>query len=205
MPRIHLCHFGFRLWHRFSVLSVGRTSVRCMSSGVPSDREAIAAALDRLEAAHAEVASLSFDALTAPELLNVMDRLEAVYRRQPAVNHQLIHQLTSPRPPRSKSAANHGERCCNADADRPRPTPAARLNETEDLGPRRALDRRAVGAQAARWWRPHKPTGRSAPNTCVSSAGSSPSCPMPSTTRLAKPLRPTWPASPAEHTPRGTA
>jgi hypothetical protein len=53
-----------------------------MSSGAVSDREAITAALDRFDAAQAEVAALSFDALTAPEVLNVKDRLETVYRRQ---------------------------------------------------------------------------------------------------------------------------
>jgi len=37
-----------------------------MKSGVPSDPEAITAVLDRLDAVQAEVASLSFDALTAP-------------------------------------------------------------------------------------------------------------------------------------------
>ena len=66
-----------------------------MNSGVPSDREAIAAALDRFEAAQAEVASLSFQALSAPEVLDVKDRLETVYRRQTAVDHRLSHQLTS--------------------------------------------------------------------------------------------------------------
>jgi hypothetical protein len=48
-----------------------------------SDREAITAALDRFEAAQAEVAALSFDALTAPEVLNVKDRLETVVGGRP--------------------------------------------------------------------------------------------------------------------------
>jgi hypothetical protein len=65
-----------------------------MSSGVPADREAITAALDRFEAAQAEVAALSFDALTAPEALTAKDRLETVYRRQAAVDHRLTPGCT---------------------------------------------------------------------------------------------------------------
>jgi hypothetical protein len=64
-------------------------------TGAVSDREAITAALDRFEAAQAEVAALSFDALTAPEALSVKDRLETVNRRQAAVDHRLTHQLTT--------------------------------------------------------------------------------------------------------------
>jgi hypothetical protein len=66
-----------------------------MGSGAVSDREAITAVLDRFEAAQAEVAALAFDALTAPEVLTVKDRLETVSRRQAAVDHRLTHQLTS--------------------------------------------------------------------------------------------------------------
>jgi len=65
-----------------------------MKSGVPSDPEAITAVLDRFDAVQAEVASLSFDALTAPRALTVKDRLEMVSRRQAAVHHRLTHQLT---------------------------------------------------------------------------------------------------------------
>ncbi len=43
-----------------------------MGTGDVSDREAITATLDRFEAAQAEVAALGFDALTAPEVLNVI-------------------------------------------------------------------------------------------------------------------------------------
>jgi hypothetical protein len=49
----------------------------------------------RFETAQTEVASLSFDVLTAPEVVNVKDRLKTVYRRQAAVDHRLTHQLTS--------------------------------------------------------------------------------------------------------------
>jgi hypothetical protein len=109
-----------------------------MSSGVPSDREAITAALDRFEAAQAEVASLSFQALSAPEVLDVKDRLETVYRRQTAVDHRLSHQLTSQASPvdlggKSWSDVLHNRlRIGRGEARR-------RLDEAEDLGPRTAL------------------------------------------------------------------
>jgi hypothetical protein len=45
-----------------------------MGTVAVSDREAITAALDRFEAAQAEVAALQFDVLTAPEVLSVKDR-----------------------------------------------------------------------------------------------------------------------------------
>ncbi len=66
-----------------------------MGTGAVSDREAITATLNRFEAAQAEVAALEFDVLTAPEILNVKDRLETVNRRQAAVDHRLTHHLTS--------------------------------------------------------------------------------------------------------------
>src|SRR5258708_10836386 len=59
------------------------------------DRGAIPATLDRFEAAQAELAALSFDALTGPEVLSVKDRLETIDRRQAAVDHRLTHHLTS--------------------------------------------------------------------------------------------------------------
>jgi hypothetical protein len=82
-----------------------------MGSGAVSDREAITAVLDRFEAAQAEVAALAFDALTAPEVLTVKDRLETVSRRQAAVDHRLTHQLTSHASP-SSWAASPGPTCC---------------------------------------------------------------------------------------------
>src|SRR5882757_8728230 len=66
-----------------------------MSTGAVSDREAITDVLDRFETTQAELAALSFDALTAPEVLTVKDRLETVSRRQGAVDHRLTHHLTS--------------------------------------------------------------------------------------------------------------
>jgi hypothetical protein len=80
-----------------------------MNSGAVSDREAVTAALDRFEAAQAEVAALSFDALTAPEVLNVKDRLETVSRRQAAVDHRLTHRISGGHP---ASPPPTKESCC---------------------------------------------------------------------------------------------
>src|SRR3979490_3213490 len=66
-----------------------------MGTGAIPDREAMTATLDRFEAAQAEFAALSFDALTGPDVLSVKDRLETIDRRQAAVDHRLTHHLTS--------------------------------------------------------------------------------------------------------------
>ena len=51
------------------------------------------AAVERLRAARDEVTGLSFDALTVPELLNLLGELESDRRRQPSVEHRLIQTL----------------------------------------------------------------------------------------------------------------
>ena len=77
-----------------------------MASGGPSSPEAITVALDRFEAAQAEVAALSFDVLTAPQALSVKDRLETVSRRQAAVDHRLTQHLTRQGSPVELAAPN---------------------------------------------------------------------------------------------------
>jgi hypothetical protein len=97
----------------------------------------ITAALDRFEAAQAELAALSFDALTGPEVLTAKDRLETVERRQAAVDHRLTKQLTSQASPVELGAKSWTDVLSNRlrigrDA-------ARRLDEAEDLGPRTAM------------------------------------------------------------------
>jgi hypothetical protein len=81
---------------------------------------------------------LSFDALNTGELLEVLDALETDRRRQPAVEHQLLSQLTQRVNPGEIGAKNWSEvlqqrlRIGAADARR-------RLDEAKDLGPRQAL------------------------------------------------------------------
>ena len=55
----------------------------------------ILAVVARWEQAQADMAGLCFAGLTAAEVLAIQKRLEHGYRAQPAVDHQLIHQLTA--------------------------------------------------------------------------------------------------------------
>jgi hypothetical protein len=109
-----------------------------MSSGVVSGREEILAAVTRWEQAQAEMAELSFAALSAPDVLAVQRRLETGYRGQPAVDHKLIHQLTSQSTPTELGASSwpkvlsEGLRISSGEAKR-------RIKQAELLGPRTAL------------------------------------------------------------------
>jgi Domain of unknown function (DUF222) len=109
-----------------------------MSSGVPSDREAITAVLDRFDAAQAEVAALSFDALTAPDVLTVKERLETISRRQAAVDHRLTHQLTTQASPVELGGKSWTDVLSNR-LRIGRGEARRRLDEADDLGPRTAL------------------------------------------------------------------
>jgi hypothetical protein len=60
-----------------------------------SDREAITAAYDELDAAFDKVLGLSFDVPTEPEKLNLETRMERNLRRAPAVEHRLISSLVA--------------------------------------------------------------------------------------------------------------
>jgi hypothetical protein len=109
-----------------------------MGSGAMSDREAITAVLDRFEAAQAEVAALAFDALTAPEVLTVKDRLETVSRRQAAVDHRLTHQLTSHASPVELGGKSWTDVLSNR-LRIGRGEARRRLEEADTLGPRTAM------------------------------------------------------------------
>jgi Domain of unknown function (DUF222) len=58
-----------------------------------SYREQIVDAFDALEADLDRAFELSFDALTTPERLAVLQRCERIRRRLPAVEHPLINQI----------------------------------------------------------------------------------------------------------------
>ena len=105
---------------------------------VPSDPEAITAVLDRFDAVQAEVASLSFDALTAPQALTVKDRLEMVSRRQAAVDHRLTHQLTSQASPVELGGTSWTDVLSNR-LRIGRGEARRHLDEADDLGPRTAI------------------------------------------------------------------
>jgi hypothetical protein len=57
--------------------------------------EEIVEVLDVLEAGYKRALDLTFDVLTTPERLAVLDRLEGLRRQQPAIEHVLINQLTA--------------------------------------------------------------------------------------------------------------
>ena len=96
------------------------------------------AAYDALEAAHDTVASLSYDTLTHPELLGVLDRLETLSREQPAIEHRLIARLAVEASP----VELVGTCLSNVLATRLRISQGEarrRIDEADDLGPRTAL------------------------------------------------------------------
>ena len=86
--------------------------------------------------------ALSFEALTTPERLRILERLERVVRRVPAPAHQLINQLAEQAPPEEL-----GGKLPHALADRlhiTRSEARRRIAEAADLGPRRALTGEAL-------------------------------------------------------------
>jgi Domain of unknown function (DUF222) len=109
-----------------------------MTSATLSDREEVLAVIARWEQAQAELAGVSFSALTGPEVLAIHQRLEKGYRRQPMVDHRLIHQLTSHSTPAELGAKSWRSVLCEAlrisagEATR-------RIKHAELLGPRTAL------------------------------------------------------------------
>ncbi|MDT5210344.1 MAG: hypothetical protein QOF67_2759 [Mycobacterium sp.] len=109
-----------------------------MGMGALSDREAITAALDRFEAAQGELGALSFDAMTAPEVLTVKDRLETIERRQGAVDHRLTQQLTSQTSPVELGGKSWTDVLSNR-LRIGREQARRRLDEAGDLGPRTAM------------------------------------------------------------------
>ena len=60
-----------------------------------SSREEVVEVLDALEAGYKRALDLTFDALTTPEHLAVLERFEGFRRQQPAIEHALINQLAA--------------------------------------------------------------------------------------------------------------
>jgi hypothetical protein len=92
---------------------------------------------DALDADFDRVCELSFDALTTPEQLRLLERLEKLARRLPVPGHALINQLVQHATP-----AELGGKLSHALADRLRITrgeAGRRVAEAADLGPRRAI------------------------------------------------------------------
>jgi hypothetical protein len=103
-----------------------------------SSREEIVEVLDALAADYKRALDLTFDVLTTPERLRVLERWEQMRRQQPAVEHALINQLAE-----QADATELGGKLAPALADRLRISRAEasrRIHEAEDLGERRALN-----------------------------------------------------------------
>jgi hypothetical protein len=101
-----------------------------------SSREEIVAVFDALDAVVSRACELSFDALTTPERLRLLDRLERVTRRLPVPQHALINQLRE-----QADETELGARLPRALADRlhiTRSEASRRVAEAADLGGRRA-------------------------------------------------------------------
>jgi hypothetical protein len=105
-------------------------------------REEIVAVFDGLEAYLKRALDLSFEVLTTPERLALLERCETVRRRLPAVEHPLINQIGE-----QASETELGGTLRFALADRLRITPgeaSRRIHDAEDLGPRRAITGEAL-------------------------------------------------------------
>ncbi|VAZ78272.1 hypothetical protein LAUMK4_03864 [Mycobacterium persicum] len=95
------------------------------------------AVLDRLDADVDELIEMSFEALTTPERLRVLERLERVARQLPVAQHALINQIGE-----QSSEEELGGKLPAALANRLRITRAEasrRVAEAAELGGRRAL------------------------------------------------------------------
>ncbi len=102
-----------------------------------SSREEIVEVLDALEAGYKRALDLTFDVLTTPERLRVLQRWERMRRWQPAVEHALINQLAEQADPSElggplAAALANRLRISRAEASR-------RVHEAADVGERTAL------------------------------------------------------------------
>jgi hypothetical protein len=102
-----------------------------------SSREEIVEVFDALQAAHKRARDLTFDVLTTPERLAVLESLEQMRRGQPTIEHALINQLAG-----QADATELGGKLAPALANRLRITRAEasrRIHEAADLGERTAV------------------------------------------------------------------
>ena len=108
-----------------------------MRSNVLGGREAVFAALDRLDADAEALGRLSFEPLSESDCLSVAERLMSVARRVPGFHYDLVNQLLERAVP---SDVGGPLPRVIADRLRIRPSAARRLiNEAEQLGPRRTM------------------------------------------------------------------
>jgi Domain of unknown function (DUF222) len=102
-----------------------------------SSREEVVGAFDALEAGFDRALELSFDALTTPERLALLQCCEKMRRQLPAIEHPLINQVGA-----QADATELGGKLPGALANRLRVTRAEasrRIHEAADLGERKAI------------------------------------------------------------------
>ncbi|WP_104183437.1 HNH endonuclease signature motif containing protein [Mycobacterium avium] len=102
-----------------------------------SDREAVSAAFDAIDAALDELLDCDYAALATREKLALLNRCERLRRRLPAIEHPLINALA-----RDASPAELGGRLSHAIAEATlisRAEAARRVHTAADLGPRVGL------------------------------------------------------------------
>jgi hypothetical protein len=98
----------------------------------------ILAVVARWEQAQADMAGLCFAGLTAAEVLAIQKRLEHGYRAQPALDHQLIHQLTAQATP-AELGANSWPKVLSEALRISTDEAKRRIKQAELLGPRTAM------------------------------------------------------------------
>ncbi len=128
-----MCHFSFTLISGALFVSARRYD----SNMLANSREEVVEAFDALDAELDRLDEVSFEVLTTPERLAMLERLEGLVRRLPAVGHALINQLDA-----QASEEELGGTLCCALANRlgiTKPEAARRIADAADLGPRRAL------------------------------------------------------------------
>ena len=102
-----------------------------------ASREDIGEVFDALDADLDRLCGLTFDALTTPERVALLERCERIRRRLPAVEHPLINQLA-----RQATPVELGGKLSHAIAEWTlisRAEASRRIHEAADLGPRHGL------------------------------------------------------------------
>jgi hypothetical protein len=102
-----------------------------------SSREEIVEVFDALDADLDRLCGLTFDALTTPERVTLLERCERIRRRLPVVEHPLINQLS-----RQATPEELGGKLSHAIAEWTlisRAEASRRIHEAADLGPRHGL------------------------------------------------------------------
>ena len=109
-----------------------------MAMGAAAEVEAVMSTLDELDAVWDKLASLPVQALSAAQVLAVLDRLEIQRRRQPAVEHALINHGQSQATPKELGAKSWRAVLANR-LGISGSAAGRRLAEAAELGARRAV------------------------------------------------------------------